>query len=83
MLNANPQSNLITKEEADRALSKASNVCPKKIVIDRRLIEPSHGVNTLNFFYASQPYLFAKLQDSCGIKYKTSQCGQNICIVET
>lgn len=81
MLHFNPQSAIHTKEELDFALQKAIHVCPRKIVVDPRVIGKGKDVKTLNYFYSVQPNLLIELQKACKIEYVKSECSSDICVL--
>ena len=83
MLQVNPQASIYTKEDLDFALQKATWRCPRKIIVDPRVLGAKmEEVETLNFLYTIQPNLFEGLQEACKFQYVKSECTKNLCLVE-
>ena len=84
-LDTNPQTLILSQSDLDQAATKINAYCPKKIVLDCRLVGKCSPFNYLMFAdpnYLIQPFLLSRIQDDCKIKYLPSQCTNKLCIAE-
>ena len=86
LISANPQTSIISKKDLDFAIKDITKICPKKIVLDCRLVGQCSQYNYQMFAdpgLFAQPLLLAEIEKNCQIKYKPTICTAKLCIASS
>lgn len=83
LIDANPSNGIDTISDLNHAVRNAIIVCPKKIAADCSLFNrcsPTVGIDNSGF--DASPFLLAKIEEACKIKYEPTKCTSQLCIAE-
>lgn len=93
LMNADPQQLVLFRDEEDFALKNVFEICPKKIVVDCRILGKCEEFITLNSahypversFEYEKSFLISRLktiENKCHLNYRPTFCTQKLCIAQ-
>lgn len=80
----NPLIAIITQEDLIYSVQKAARTCPKKIAVECRLMNDCQQPELYSkAFYFWSPAVLAAVQSGCNLKYRPTECTNQLCIAES
>jgi len=80
LLDINPISGVISKDDLNFALKRAIKMCPRKIVVDCRAFAKCSDYKTLNHAQINPQLFIDRISTNCRLNYRPVECTKKLCI---